>query len=63
MWIRYFGVVRVFDAHDYHFGQGGIFIVDTEQLQNNSATATPIYVGGASLVGTMFVDHSSGLGG
>ncbi|OQV18336.1 hypothetical protein BV898_07539 [Hypsibius exemplaris] len=31
--------------------QGGVFVVDTDQLQNNSRTAVPIYIGGASLVG------------
>ncbi|GAU91717.1 hypothetical protein RvY_03922 [Ramazzottius varieornatus] len=30
--------------------QGGVFILDTNLLQNSSATATPIYIGGASLV-------------
>ncbi|XP_055334045.1 LOW QUALITY PROTEIN: uncharacterized protein LOC129585406 [Paramacrobiotus metropolitanus] len=44
-------IVNGSDADKYEFcWQGGVFIVDTDQLQNNSATTTPIFIGGASLV-------------
>ena len=45
-------IVNGTDVEKYQLcWQGGVFVLDTNLLQNSSATATPIYIGGASLVG------------